>query len=171
MKLNKKGFTLVELLAVIVVLAVIMVIAIPTVIDSMNSAKKSAFVMYGQKMITAAMSKAQGDALDGNPVQSAYSFKDLAKSTGQYTGYVEVNGDDYTVSFYNSDYAASARSYDQLEAWKKATCNEEQLNQDCSAVAPAGNKNYQSTTAEDKTLYSQKVTEIDSYIENNKLTK
>ena len=37
MKLNKKGFTLVELLAVIVVLAVIMVIAIPTVIDSMNS--------------------------------------------------------------------------------------------------------------------------------------
>ena len=36
---NKKGFTLVELLAVIVVLAIIMVIAIPAVVDSMIKAK------------------------------------------------------------------------------------------------------------------------------------
>ena len=41
-KLNKKGFTLVELLAVIVILAVIMVITIPTVLGSMSSAKDSA---------------------------------------------------------------------------------------------------------------------------------
>lgn len=37
---NKKGFTLVELLAVIVVLAIIMIIAIPAVVESMNNAKK-----------------------------------------------------------------------------------------------------------------------------------
>ena len=42
-KLNKKGFTLVELLAVIVILAVIMVITIPTVLGSMGAAKTSAF--------------------------------------------------------------------------------------------------------------------------------
>lgn len=42
-KLNKKGFTLVELLAVIVILAVIMVITIPTVLSSMNKATDSAF--------------------------------------------------------------------------------------------------------------------------------
>ena len=42
-KLNKKGFTLVELLAVIVILAVIMVITIPTVLGSMSGAKKEAF--------------------------------------------------------------------------------------------------------------------------------
>ena len=42
-KLNKKGFTLVELLAVIVILAVIMVITIPTVLGSMGNAKTSAF--------------------------------------------------------------------------------------------------------------------------------
>lgn len=41
-KLNKKGFTLVELLAVIVILAVIMVITIPTVLSSMSSATDSA---------------------------------------------------------------------------------------------------------------------------------
>lgn len=42
-KLNKKGFTLVELLAVIVILAVVMVITIPTVLGSMGEANKSAF--------------------------------------------------------------------------------------------------------------------------------
>lgn len=40
-KLNRKGFTLIELLAVIVVLAIIIVVTIPSVISSMNSAKKS----------------------------------------------------------------------------------------------------------------------------------
>ncbi|UKI28884.1 MAG: type II secretion system GspH family protein [Clostridium sp.] len=39
-KVIKKGFTLVELLAVIVVLAIIMIIAIPAVVESMNNAKK-----------------------------------------------------------------------------------------------------------------------------------
>ena len=42
-KLNNKGFTLVELLAVIVILAVIMVITIPTVLGSMSEATDKAF--------------------------------------------------------------------------------------------------------------------------------
>lgn len=42
-KLNNKGFTLVELLAVIVILAVIMVITIPTVLGSMSDATDKAF--------------------------------------------------------------------------------------------------------------------------------
>ena len=40
---NKKGFTLVELLAVIVILAVIILIAVTAVIPRMNNAKKKAF--------------------------------------------------------------------------------------------------------------------------------
>lgn len=125
MKLNKKGFTLVELLAVIVVLAVIMVIAIPTVIDSMNSAKKSSFAMYGQKMLNAAMSKVQGDALDGKSAQPVYKFKELVASSGQYKGYVsyDSNTNTYTVYFYNTDYMAKGASYDDLESWKKADCS------------------------------------------------
>lgn len=38
-KLNNQGFTLIELLAVIVILAIIMVITIPTVLNSMSSAR------------------------------------------------------------------------------------------------------------------------------------
>lgn len=51
LKINKKGFTLVELLVVIVILAVIMVITIPTVLGSMNKAKQSAFNTIGETMI------------------------------------------------------------------------------------------------------------------------
>ena len=42
-KLNNKGFTLIELLAVIVILAIIMVVTIPTVLSSMDSARKQTF--------------------------------------------------------------------------------------------------------------------------------
>lgn len=43
MKMNKKGFTLVELLAVIVILAVVMLIAVTAVGPLMNRARKGAF--------------------------------------------------------------------------------------------------------------------------------
>ena len=39
-RLNKKGFTLIELLAVIVILAVVMVVTIPSVLNSMASARQ-----------------------------------------------------------------------------------------------------------------------------------
>lgn len=41
--MKKKGFTLVELLAVIVVLAIVAVIAIPTVASVLNTARKGVF--------------------------------------------------------------------------------------------------------------------------------
>ena len=40
---NKNGFTLVELLAIIVILAVIMVIAVPQILDVVNGSKNSAW--------------------------------------------------------------------------------------------------------------------------------
>ena len=149
MKLNKKGFTLVELLAVIVVLAVIMVIAIPTVIDSMNSAKKSSFAMYGQKMLNAAMSKVQGDALNGVAAKTVYKFSELVASSGQYKGYVSYTSstNTYTVSFYNTDYMASGASYDDLESWKKENCSASAstIPPVCNKVLNSGDQNWQAT--------------------------
>ena len=42
-KLNKKGFTLIELLAVIVILAVVLVVTIPSVLNTMATARKKQF--------------------------------------------------------------------------------------------------------------------------------
>ena len=41
--LKKQGFTLVELLAVIVILAIILLIAVPSIMGVVNRAKKDAF--------------------------------------------------------------------------------------------------------------------------------
>jgi len=52
--MNKKGFTLVELLAVIVVLAVVMLIATTAVVPMMNRARKNAFITEIQSLIKGA---------------------------------------------------------------------------------------------------------------------
>ena len=49
---DKKGFTLVELLAVIVILGVIMIIATPSVLDAMQSARIKSLEEYAQKVRT-----------------------------------------------------------------------------------------------------------------------
>ena len=54
MKKTNKGFTLVELLAVIVILAIIMIIAIPAVLQTMQSARQKTFKEYVTKVYTAA---------------------------------------------------------------------------------------------------------------------
>ena len=46
MKDTRKGFTLVELLAVIVILAIIMIIAIPSVLGTMQTAQEKSFREY-----------------------------------------------------------------------------------------------------------------------------
>ena len=57
MKNTRKGFTLVELLAVIVILAIIMIIAIPSVLGTMTTARKKSFCEYVTKVYMAAESK------------------------------------------------------------------------------------------------------------------
>ena len=42
-KLKKNGFTLIELLAVVVILAIVMVVTIPSVLNSMESARQKQF--------------------------------------------------------------------------------------------------------------------------------
>ena len=58
-KLNKKGFTLVELLAVIVILALLMVVAVSTVGNVQENAKKNALKTEGQKILSTAYQDAQ----------------------------------------------------------------------------------------------------------------
>ena len=41
--MNKKGFTLVELLAVIAILAILVIVALPNVLGMFNNAKKNTF--------------------------------------------------------------------------------------------------------------------------------
>lgn len=53
-KLNKKGFTLVELLAVIVILGVLMIVAIPAMSRYIENSRKDVYVNNAKRYISAA---------------------------------------------------------------------------------------------------------------------
>lgn len=63
---NKKGFTLVELLAVIVILAVLVLLAVPSVLKMMDTARKNAFVTEAQSFIDGAKLAYAQAAMDGS---------------------------------------------------------------------------------------------------------
>lgn len=75
MKLNNKGFTLVELLAVVVILAVVMGIAANSVLSSMNNSRKGSLqnsaksvsqafqTKYSEAMVTQSLNNIYGDIL------------------------------------------------------------------------------------------------------------
>jgi prepilin-type N-terminal cleavage/methylation domain-containing protein len=93
---RRNGFTLVELLAVIVVLAIIMIIAIPAVLDIMNNARKKTFAMSIDKYVTAVQQQYISDSNFGTIPGAglyAYNIKDNLglTSTGDNEGYVIVN--------------------------------------------------------------------------------
>ena len=63
MKMSKKGFTLVELLAVIAILAILVVMAVPNVLGMFNGAKVSAFVSQAESVYKAAQQQFVADQL------------------------------------------------------------------------------------------------------------
>ena len=83
------GFTLVELLAVIVILAIIMVIAIPNVLTTLNTARQRSFGQY----VTKVYSKAQEQRIANKTIGIDKDRYDITTdlglaSTGDYKGYV-----------------------------------------------------------------------------------
>ena len=103
-KINKKGFTLIELLAVIVVLALIMVLVLPNVMDSMNSAKQQTFLLYANRMLSAAMDKRASDELAGD-AKDCYLISDLNNgNTNKYVGKVtyDTETQKYKISIFPS---------------------------------------------------------------------
>lgn len=65
-KLNKKGFTLVELLAVIVILALLIVVVATSVLPALNNAKKSALKTYSERVKTNAVQLCMSAEISGS---------------------------------------------------------------------------------------------------------
>ncbi len=73
---NRKGFTLVELLAVIAILAILVIIALPNVIRMFNEAKKSAFVIEAQTVYKETTKKFISELSKGNKLSTISSDDD-----------------------------------------------------------------------------------------------
>jgi prepilin-type N-terminal cleavage/methylation domain-containing protein len=85
---NKRGFTLVELLAVVVILAILVIIALPNVLKMFVEAKKSTFVTEVQNIYNETAKKYISESMNGEKI-STISSKDSSKldMTGEELDY------------------------------------------------------------------------------------
>lgn len=154
LKGNKNGFTLVELLAVIVVLAIIMIIAIPAVVESMNNAKKGSFKIYAQRALGNAESTFQSEDLlgtlptantDANKKKISdscycYSLAGVGlTSSGNFKGYVTVSLDakreaTYRVTLTDNSYYTSNSTYTDLNDGSKIIDGSNGITSSCAGV-------------------------------------
>ena len=121
---NKKGFTLVELLAVIVILAVIILIAINAVLPQMAKARKNSFADEVMNYAKAAETKYVSDNADDETTTTGdiktgvcYMLKDLhgeyvSKNDSSYTGIVIIKQNATNTNLYDKfTYIASNKFY------------------------------------------------------------
>ena len=77
--MKKKGFTLVELLAVIAILAILVIIALPNVLKMFNDSKKNAFMVQARKTANVAQEHtvlSSDKTFDCNSLLTGQKFKD-----------------------------------------------------------------------------------------------
>lgn len=96
MKNNKKGFTLVELLAVIVILGVLLLIAVPAVSNIIDSSKKKSFESAAKLMIenvetVALMEKTTGTTLTACKIKIADIDIERGSKGTSPSGYISVD--------------------------------------------------------------------------------
>lgn len=117
--MNRKGFTLMELLATIVILGLIMLIIFPSITKLMKNNDSKKYDTYERMMVEYAI---VSDILpDANNNIKLSQLNDLADVKRECTGYVHVidkskneykayiscgeNGEDYETTNFDSDYA------------------------------------------------------------------
>ena len=142
---RNKGFTLVELLAVIVVLALIMIIAVPAIMNVMEDARKQSFYIYANNVYQKAINKYVDDmnsATRGKLDCSTYKLPtdlDISNS-GDYIGWVKVQR--IATSSGNNSYKATISNPGGLFAVKYCTMQ----GGNCNPDVDPGNDTYKSAT-------------------------
>ena len=96
--INKKGFTLVELLAVIVILAVLALVAMPNVTRLMNDSRKNAQTSYTNSQISGTVPKGPDESLITGQMFNGVSYDYYCVSYAKLVsgGFIQKsNGDNY----------------------------------------------------------------------------
>ncbi len=85
--MKNKGFTLVELLAVIAILAILVIIALPNVLKMYNDSKKNAFMTEAQNLAKEVSSKYISESMKGNKVTVISNKQNPLDMTGRELEY------------------------------------------------------------------------------------
>ncbi len=120
--MKKKGFTLVELLAVIAILAILVIIALPNVLEMFREAKENTFVTEAQKIFQTAKTQYVNDSISGSGVGVCYSSaKNPLKLDGKSMNYYikfSAAGDIVHFQVYDESYQLEAGSASNSTAIK-----------------------------------------------------
>lgn len=121
--MRKKGFTLVELLAVIAILAILVIVAMPNVLGMFNQTKVNSFVTEVQKIMDTATSSFANDALLNSGETIYYSSesnatlgtKELDMSGNKKNYFIEMdrNGEFKRVVVYDDNYCYDVSKLDE----------------------------------------------------------
>ncbi len=98
---SKKGFTLVELLAVIAILAILMLLIMPNILNMFNQGKKDSFKVQVESIIKAAEKQKQVDAFNSSET-NIYCSGINAACQGNLKLDVTETGAKYVVMFENN---------------------------------------------------------------------
>ena len=102
-KNNKKGFTLVELIAVIAILSILLVMALPQVLELFNDSREGAFITQVQSIYRAAEEQYVSDQLLPNEGSTATRYcRDATNSNTEDDLTVSSDAVYYDIEF-NSD--------------------------------------------------------------------
>ena len=117
--MNKKGFTLVELLAVIAILAILVIIALPNVLKMFNDAKKNSFLTETKTVYSEVSKKYISESMKGNKLTYISSEDDTKlEMTGrdlQYCVLLNTDGSVKSMKVSNGEWIA------ELPSGKKIT--------------------------------------------------
>ena len=121
---NKKGFTLMELLAVIVILSVLILLAMPAVLRLMENAKKNAFITESQEILKIANTAYADKIAKGETVTEitleelkteGYTDKDFSSTSGKVEFERDANGVITSkLTYSNETYSVSEATMDEI---------------------------------------------------------
>ena len=154
--MKRKGFTLVELLAVIAILAILVIIALPNVLKMYNDSKKNAFMTEAQNLAKEVSSKYISESMKGNKVTVISNKQNPLDMTGrelEYNFELDSQGKIKNMIVSNGTYCISTN-----KDYTKITRND--ISNKCSAkdinkiAGTLKNKFYEESGRTDRSLVS-----------------
>ncbi len=139
--MNKKGFTLVELLAVIAILAILVIIALPNVLKMFNDAKKNTFLTEIKTVYSEATRKYISESKKGNRltyVSSEDNTKlNMAGRNLQYCILLDTDGSVKSMKVSNGEYIAELSGNKNIADLKSTDLKDGNLdNEECGSKKP-----------------------------------
>ena len=139
--MKNKGFTLVELLAVIAILAILVIIALPNVIKLYNDAKKNSFLTETKTIYSEVSKKYISESMKGNKLTYISSEDDTKlEMTGrdlQYCVLLNTDGTIKSMKVSNGEWIAELPSGKKITDLKNTDLKDGNLdNEECGPKKP-----------------------------------